>query len=178
MPPRRSPRLAAAAAAKTFQNSNCNLSNSVTDGCCYKQDLRPKLTNETGFLAVYVMSNEYLDGHGGYTAKIPCYTRYCPSCKNFWTALVKKHRSHCIWWDGWKNWTICAQIFHSCFTSATPFQISVSISFSFHWSHISKHGCLRVLHLHWDFQQVNSQGREVPFLSNDCLPILCTNSAS
>ena len=116
--PRRSPRLAAmapkAVPAKIVKTANahkspsmqiselpvainlgCMLSNSTTDGCCYQQDIRPKVASRSKRLRdlvenlpIVVESKEYTDGVGDSRRRMVCYTRYCPSCQEYWSTRV------------------------------------------------------------------------------------------
>ena len=72
-------------------NPGCMLSNMSVDGCCYQQDMRPKVKSHIKRmrdpienLPIVVGDSEYVDGKGDTTRRKVCYSRYCPTCQEYW----------------------------------------------------------------------------------------------
>ncbi len=96
--PRRSARLlarnayASTSASDALYNTACVLSNSRVSGCCYQQDKRPKSVSHqnkkycdpVSNLPMMVKDTLYIDGDGYMVRGNLCFTRYCPSCANYW----------------------------------------------------------------------------------------------
>ena len=91
---RRSTRLAnksKAVPAPVATNPTCNLTNAHMDGACYEQDKRPKIASRfkkfqdpIENVPLVVAVREYEDGFGDRQKIQLCFTRYCPSCQNYW----------------------------------------------------------------------------------------------
>ncbi len=91
---RRSPRLAKV--PTDMISPGCMLSNATVAGCCYRQDLRPKVKSHSGRmrdpvenLPIVVRDQEYVDGRGTITRRKICYANYCPACQEYWHQRVK-----------------------------------------------------------------------------------------
>ncbi len=91
---RRSPRLAKA--PTDMISPGCMLSNATVAGCCYRQDLRPKVKSHSGRmrdpvenLPIVVRDHEYVDGRGDIARRKICYANYCPACQEYWHQRVK-----------------------------------------------------------------------------------------